>query len=207
MPLNDKYRPDPHKWVCTCPAFVCSRFLACKHLVQAVQPVPPTFFLQVKRNRTLPFWQHPALVPLEGSPSEVAAPDDNEKAPDNIDDDINEQEPCGEASDEDDTENIVDTEATPWECGGGTYRERLADNIDTIRDFCDGLEYQLQFEDRRMLETLEREGASFLRLAKACLSRERRSNTTRGTSPTTWDPATSSAMFYQTRPRRKDVNT
>ena len=205
MPLNDKYRPDPYKWVCTCPAFVRSRFLACKHLVQAVQPVPPTFFLQVKRNRTLPFWQHPTLVPLERNPSEVAAnPPHTSKAPDDNDD---EQEPCGEASDEDDTENIIDMETTPWECDGGTYRERLVDNITTIRDFCDGLEYQLQFEDRRMLETLEREGTSFLRLAEACLSRERRSNTTRGTSPTTWDPATSSAMFYRTRPCRKDVNT
>jgi hypothetical protein len=88
-----------------------------------------------------------------------------------------------------------------------TYRERLVDNITTIWDFCDGLEYQLQFEDWRMLETLEWEGASFLRLAKACLSREKWSNTKRGTSPTTWDLATSSAMFYRTRPCCKDVDT
>jgi hypothetical protein len=159
----------------------------------------------VKRNRTLPFWQHPALVPLEGNSSDVTA--NSSHAAKAADDDDDEQEPSGEASDEDDTENIVDMEATPWECDGGTYRERLVDNIKTIRDFCGGLEYQLQFEDRRMLETLEREGASFLRMAKACLSRERRSNTTRGTSPTTWDPATSSAMFYRTRPCRKDVDT
>ena len=121
MPLNDKYRPDPHKWVCTCPAFVRSRFLACKHLVQAVQPVPPTFFLQVKWNRTLPFWQHPTLVPLEGNPSDVTA--NSSHAMEAMDDNDNEQEPCGEASDEDDTEDIIDMEATPWECGGGTYRE------------------------------------------------------------------------------------
>src|SRR6202011_5561231 len=69
MPLNERYRPDPYKWVCTCPAFVRSRFLICKHLIQAV---PPTFFLQVKQNRTLPFWQHPTLVPLEGAPSHPA---------------------------------------------------------------------------------------------------------------------------------------
>ena len=42
-----------------CPAFVCSRFLICKHLVQAVQPV---VFLQVKRNRTLPFLEHPTFI-------------------------------------------------------------------------------------------------------------------------------------------------
>ena len=179
----------------------------CKHLIQAVQPVPPTFFLQVKRNRTLPFWQHPTLVPLEGKLSNTA--NSSHTTPATDDDDDNEREPCGEASDEDedDAENIVDTEATPWACDGGTYRERLVNNITTIWDFCDGLKYQLQFEDWQMLETLEQEGAPFLRLAKACLGRERRSNTTRGTSPTTWDPATSSAMFYRTRLRHKDVDT
>jgi hypothetical protein len=36
-PVNDKYRPDPKRWVCIFPAFVHSRFLICKHLVQAVQ--------------------------------------------------------------------------------------------------------------------------------------------------------------------------
>jgi hypothetical protein len=43
-PVNDKCRPDPKRWVCICPAFVRSRFLICKHLGQAVQPVfiPPS---------------------------------------------------------------------------------------------------------------------------------------------------------------------
>jgi hypothetical protein len=38
-PVHDKYRPDPKRWVCICPAFARSRFLISKHLVQAVQPV------------------------------------------------------------------------------------------------------------------------------------------------------------------------
>jgi len=88
-----------------------------------------------------------------------------------------------------------------------SYHERMVENIKTIRDFCNGLDYQLQFDDRRMLETLEREGAAFLRLAKACLGRERRMNTTRGSSPTTWEQGASSAMWYRTRPRREDVGT
>ena len=68
-PVNDKYRPDPVQWVCTCPSFVHSHFLICKHLVQAVQPMPPIFFLQVKRNRTVPFWEHLTLIPLDTIPS------------------------------------------------------------------------------------------------------------------------------------------
>ena len=63
MPINPKYRPDVPRWVCTCPYFVTSCFLVCKHLVQSVGPVPATFYLQVKRNWTTPFWLHPILQP------------------------------------------------------------------------------------------------------------------------------------------------
>src|SRR5882724_3377717 len=61
LPLNSKYRPDPKAWVCTCPYFVKSRFLVCKHLIQSVPTMLPTFFLEVTHHRTTPFWHHPAL--------------------------------------------------------------------------------------------------------------------------------------------------
>ena len=64
LPINDAYRPNTEQWTCTCPAFVVSRFLICKHLVQHVQRVPPIFFLEVKRQRTTPFWRHKTLKPL-----------------------------------------------------------------------------------------------------------------------------------------------
>jgi len=101
--------------------------------------MPLTFFLEVKWNWTLPFWQHPTLVPLEGNLSDAAANSSHSTLP--ADDDKDEQELSGVASDEDDAKNIVDTEVTPWACDGGTYRERLVDNIKIIQDFCDGLEY------------------------------------------------------------------
>jgi len=47
-------------------------------------------------------------------------------------------------------------------------------HIRNIREFCDGLEYQVQFNDFRMLEELEKEGGSFLRFVHACLQREGR---------------------------------
>ena len=65
MPLNERYQPDVNQFVCTCPHFVVSRFLLCKHLVQQFHPVKPQFFLQVTRNQTLPFWSHPSLKPLK----------------------------------------------------------------------------------------------------------------------------------------------
>ena len=54
--------------------------------------------------------------------------------------------------------------------------------ITTMRDFCGGLEYQLQFNDFRMLEQLETEGASFFRFMEACLQRERPAGAAGGAS-------------------------
>jgi len=48
-----------------CPAFVISRFLLCKHLIQRVHPVPSVFFLEAERFREAPFWRHKTLTPLE----------------------------------------------------------------------------------------------------------------------------------------------
>ena len=56
MPLNKKYHPDAQHFVCTCPQFVISRFLLCKHIVKQFHPVDPRFFLKVTWNHCLPFW-------------------------------------------------------------------------------------------------------------------------------------------------------
>lgn len=58
--------------------------------------------------------------------------------------------------------------------GPKEFQERMRKHIAAIRDFCDGLEYQLQFNDYRMLNTLETEGGSFLRLVQDCLRKEGR---------------------------------
>ncbi|KAL1735753.1 hypothetical protein EV714DRAFT_279792 [Schizophyllum commune] len=62
------------------------------------------------------------------------------------------------------------------------YRTRMLSLITTMRDFCGGLEYQLQFNDFRMLEQLETEGASFFRFMEACLQRERPAGAAAGSS-------------------------
>ncbi|KAF8470332.1 hypothetical protein DFH94DRAFT_637732 [Russula ochroleuca] len=190
MPLNNKYRPDAHKWVCTCPSFVRSRFLICKHLIQAVQPVLPIFFLQVKQNQTLPFWQHSMLVPLKGKPT---APKPYPSIGNENCDDLSRD---STSDNEDNVDDIVNTEATIWAGEGDTYHEQMVKTIKTIRNFCDGLEYQLQFDDKRMLEMLEHDSAAFLQLAKAGLGQERRMNTTRGSSPTTWEQGATGTMWY-----------
>lgn len=202
MPLNDKYRPNPRTWVCTCPEFRKSRFLLCKHLVQSCHPVPPVFFLQVRRNRTTPFWKHEKLVPLVMDNKDTVFTDERVVGSEM---DVNESD-CDPSDGEESDGDVIDTEGADI-VGGLTFGERIEARVAMLRDFADGLEYQLQFGDSRMLDRLEREGTGFFRMAESCLSRERRLNSTRGASPTTWEKATSSAMFYRTRPRHADKDT
>jgi hypothetical protein len=107
-----------------------------KHLIQAVQPMLPMFFLQVKQNWTLLFWQHPTLVPLEGTLSHLAT----NPTPPASNKNNGEQEPSEEISnkDEDDADDVVDMEPTLWVGDGSTHCEQLTNTITTIQDFCDG---------------------------------------------------------------------
>jgi len=67
-------------------------------------------------------------------------------------------------------DKLIDTALEMGWGGRETFRETMRTHIDTIKDFCDGLEYQVQFEDQCFLDTLEREGGHFLRLMQNCLS-------------------------------------
>ena len=205
MPLNERYRPDVKRFVCTCPRFVVSRFLICKHLVQQFHPVNPRFFLEVTRNRSLPFWSHPSLKPL-GIPTDSVEMDHRTgDGDDNVGVEVyNRLNMAGNEIDleSDDDDGLIDT----WENGSDsekkTYKEKMEDYIRITRDFCDGLEFQVKFQDSRFLKTLEKDGAGFFKLAQNCLSRERRLNSSRAASPSTWERATSNAIFYRSRPRR-----
>ena len=54
----------------------------------------------------------------------------------------------------DDDDNLVDTEGGFNE-GRSTFSERMNEHIKLLWDFADGLEYQVQFNDHRMLQRLE----------------------------------------------------
>jgi hypothetical protein len=87
MPLNDAYRPDAKKWLCTCPFFVTSRFLICKHLVQRVHRVDPVFFLKAKRYRSVPFWRDEGLKLLDEGDESLTPIDPNTADEDTDDED------------------------------------------------------------------------------------------------------------------------
>jgi hypothetical protein len=106
-----------------------------------------------------------------------------------------------EDSGSDDDDNLVDTGAK------GTFKERLHEHAQVLREFCHILEYQEQFNDHRMLAALERDGAGLLRLARNCISSEKRSNSSRSTTPTTTARLATDTTFFRIRPRPSERQT
>ncbi|KAF7366599.1 SWIM-type domain-containing protein [Mycena sanguinolenta] len=204
IPVNPAYKTDTKKMLCTCPSLAPSRFLLCKHTVQGMKPVPPVFFLEVKRQRTAPFWVHPSLQPLSDDAGAGANSGGVEEQ--QVENPLNDAMDSDEGDDGDDEEDddLIDTQFGADQL---TFLEAMDEKIEIVSEFLKGLKYQRQFRDQRMLQTLEREGASFFRLANACLTKEKRLASTRGEAPSTWDPSASSAMFYRARPGRSDENT
>ncbi|ESK85102.1 hypothetical protein Moror_3617 [Moniliophthora roreri MCA 2997] len=169
-PINSKYKPNPQRWVCTCLAFSKSRFLLCKHLVQSVHPPLND---SIAPNPILPIAELEALH----------IRDDN----DPIDDEGNAR---NDDAGEDEEEVMI----------LGMYDGRLDGYMAMLRDFADGLEYQQQSHDYRMLDMVERRGAPLFRLIEECRRKEQQMNSTRGTALSTWDPSTIGAMYYRGRP-------
>ena len=127
-PVNDTYKPNVEKWICTCPAFATNRFLVCKHLVQEVEHVPPIFFLKVRRHRTTPFWRHQTLKVIQ----EQSHVDEGGAEAVEIEDD---DDAVGGVSGEGENEIGKVVEARE----GSTFKEA---NIDLIAEFAQGLRYQ-----------------------------------------------------------------
>ena len=117
-------------------------------------------------------------------------------------DDCNIEEEDEEEGDED---NDDEEEDGTHQSETRTFEEALIGDIDLILEFAAGLKHQAQFRDQRLLNALEREGGGFLRFAKACMEKERRMNSTRSPTLSTWEKSTSSAMFYCAR--ATDQNT
>jgi hypothetical protein len=124
---------------------------------------------------------------------------------------IKEQKACDTTAsrdDSDESENeeqeenggLVDTVADKYHGARETFAKKMQCHVELIRNFCDSMEHQIQFGDHRFLKTLERESAGFLRLAENCITQERRLNSSRETSPTTWENSAANAMFYHSRP-------
>ncbi|EIN06505.1 hypothetical protein PUNSTDRAFT_90128 [Punctularia strigosozonata HHB-11173 SS5] len=209
-PDDPKYSPDAYRWVCTCPAFATSRFLICKHLIQACHTVPPQFFLQASRNRTLPFWHHPLLKPLapphtdaeirrdEGLHSGYSPPD----APPPSDSGTSDI-PNSSASDA----FSSDPNAAIW-AGGDDELQDLAESFDfevqhltsDLLYLVEAIQYNAQFRDPRFLRIVKQRGTSLLGLIDDFRDLQRRTDSTRTPNPNTWGSRSYNTMYFRTLP-------
>ncbi|KAL0578321.1 hypothetical protein V5O48_003668 [Marasmius crinis-equi] len=201
QPINSKYRPDSCHWVCTCPAFVLSRFLLCKHLVQSVRDIDPVFFWEVQRNRTAPWYTHPSLQPLDPLLKITAAPvlpNPNIRVTD-------EEDGCSvdQTESDEDMDNTDDDELTN-DFGTSELETPASGRARLLRLFADGLDFQDQFQDHRFSKALEKNGRLLFRMAEQCLRKEQLMNDTRSSRPSTWDPSLSEAIFWRVRPAERD---
>ena len=113
--------------------------------------MPPTFFLKVKRQRSAPFWTHKSLIPLEDDINEAHNRSTEAVGPGSEAAEAQDNDP--DLDDHDSDDGLVDTQIGLET--RATFRERLDEHIRLLREFADGLEYQRQFTDHQMLETLE----------------------------------------------------
>ena len=68
-------------------------------------------------------------------------------------------------SDEENEEDILVDKGPNTTTGGeGTFHKQFAESIKMLHEFCNGLEYQIQFEDWWMLEAIEWDGLSLFYL-------------------------------------------
>jgi hypothetical protein len=145
---NAVYETNAERWFCSCPAFLQSRFLLCKHLVQSVRPVRETFFTGVQRQRLPPFWAHASLNPLgqdeeEGEDDNVEqSSDDGWDEEDGLDEEVMEAIDDAEGDDIK-IEGIVEVEAgESWEEVSGRVEGKLLQWINL-------LDSQRQYKDVR----------------------------------------------------------
>jgi len=189
-PDDPKYATDPNRWVCACPAFIRSRFLICKHLVQLVHPVSPRFFIDVKRRRTTPFWQHEDLRPLSDNLKVIVANGGNINSVYNASEIGLEEEGSSEDLAEADRYFLLSR---------ATYDDSLDHRIAQLQDFVKALEHQRQFRDTRFLHQVERHGAPFFRYIEDLQDLERRTQSQTAPRPRTWEDG-GRTMYYRTRP-------
>jgi hypothetical protein len=178
-----RYAPDPRSWTCSCPAFLISRFLICKHLIQLVQRVPATFFYEVSRSRTLPFWSHSSLVPIsaaEGDNQALVIPWNNQFTGSNND------------PDHDDFDDLPPPELT------ASFEPELREMAQKLRDTAEFLLHQVQFGEVRFLPHARKKLAPALQFHSEIRQFEAISNAPHAKRPKTWER--NRFMFAYSRP-------
>lgn len=149
---------------------------------------PSNIFPQSQMQSLDTIWAHPSLRSLEEAVETVL--------------ELGNSDPVLSNSErhhiQDDLEDDNDMINTGKE-SGRTNCERFEGHIQTLWQFLDGCDYQMQFADGRMLDAFEREAGPLLWLAESCLMKEQQLGI-----PTTWGRSSASVMWYRPRPQWHD---
>lgn len=212
LPLNPRYNPLPYKWVCTCPAFVKSRFLLCKHLVQAVNPVPEEFFAEINRERRCPIWRHPKLRPINppgtGDLQTMAQPTMPLASAEGVVFDQVEGGEVGgpmdgeqeEHSEEDEEEQHLRDIVENMEEEHAVRCNTINEIASRLHELADMLQYNAPFADHHVVELVTRKTATALDLQDKIKNKENKMNATTGTKISTFSSTFAEVMFVRTRP-------
>jgi hypothetical protein len=219
--MGNNYHTDPVKWACSCPYFLRSRFLICKHIVACYQPIVERidFFLGITRSRTSPFWVHRQLVlrpefrPTENqAAANIVFPDS--RASENLGDfeDFEDFEDFKDSEDSEDPEDsdegsvdFEDPEDNTSIDAAAADQDRLVELDDDTEEKLDAFETDLQravdiFREQRakgnkkfLEKFMETPGGSMQKLVREIRARENQR-----TMPQTWGSWKYQAtMYYQ----------
>ncbi|KAG6867608.1 hypothetical protein C0993_000579, partial [Termitomyces sp. T159_Od127] len=99
-----------------------------------VQPVPPVFFLEVKRQQTALIWVHQHLKPING-----------DAEPSLLTQEALRQDTGPDEEDEDEDEDEKDIVDTGGPISHQTFEEAMQDKIHMLKESAHGLKFQVQF--------------------------------------------------------------
>lgn len=189
---NPKYNPLPYRWVCSCPYFATSRFLTCKHLVQAVHPVSPRFFIDVTRNRIGATWAHPLLQPLH-----PPCTGDTQPIPLTT---ISPHLPIGTLDESDSDDDFNDGNEL---VSIDLFEKEMHTFQHVLLELSDILKYNAPLMDLRTIPVLRHRLAAVSDLHAHLLEKEKITNSVVGPPPKTWDTQFGDIMFFRTRPPQR----
>jgi hypothetical protein len=175
---------------------VKSRFLVCKHLVQACHPIHTDFFNTTPaRNRTVPFYEHPLIAPLAGpkppNPDEIeSARDEDQDTPADV-----AREDLDDLDNADDIE--LDTGLAPTSLPFNTAFKAISESLTFAMA---ALHSNQAFEDPRFTSNILKHGAGFFKLVDQLRSLQRQTDSHTAPNPNTWGPSGSASLFYRTMP-------
>lgn len=191
---NSEYDTSPTDWTCSCPAFLMSRFLVCKHLVKSVHRIDgsSSFFRSVKRRYQPPFYRHPDLIALSDS-SEDSETDNSSSEDEDFEEtgysdfELNFDNEAEDSMETGDNEAMMDgSTVNTWEEGRSAATALLAEIQELIDD------QNQKGGSSRWIQKVLKEMQGLKRM-KEDIEKLR----VRRTMPRTWKDTNQSTMFFK----------